>query len=280
MKRTYYFLAGLPRSGSTVLSAIFNQNPKFYSGPSSAVLQSMYALNHSLINDQFFAAYPKEKEAKMMISSLINSYYNDRKEPIIFDKNKAWTAKIDYIQTYITDNVKIICPVRDPDEILASFIGMIKRNPYQEGQSKINFVDEQLVKNNLPINDVNRCDYIASAKGILGESSQAITQALREGHSDKIHFVEYQNLVSDPINTMKEIYNFLGEDYYEHTFDNLSNETRERDLEVYGLEDMHEIRPLLEDTSENPKNILPEEIIEKCKGSDFWRRSNLFNQPQ
>ena len=43
---------------------------------------------------------------------------------------------------------------------------------------------------------------------------------------------------------------------------------------------MHEIRPLLEDTSENPKNILPEEIIEKCKGSDFWRRSNLFNQPQ
>lgn len=275
MKRTYYFLAGLPRSGSTVLSAIFNQNPKFYSGPSSAVLQSMYALNHSLINDQFFAAYPKEKEAKMMISSLINSYYNDRKEPIIFDKNRAWPLKIDYIQTYITDNVKIICSVRDPDEILASFISMIKRNPFKEGQTKINFVDEQLIKNNLPINDVNRCDFLASANGVLGESSQAISQAIREGHSDKIHFVEYRNLVDDPLNTMKEIYEFIGEKYYDHTFDNLDNKDKEKDLEVYGLSDMHEIRPVLEDISEDPKKVLPEEIVEKCKGSDFWRRLNL-----
>jgi sulfotransferase len=277
MKRKYYFMAGLPRSGSTVLTAILNQNPKFYSGPSSPVLPSMYALNHSLVNDQLFSAYPKEKEAKLMISSLIDSYYSDRKETIIFDKNRAWPSKINYIQTYITDNVKIICPVRDPDEILASFISMIKRNPYQEGQSKINFVDEKLVKNNLPINDINRCDYLASANGILGESSQAISQAIREGHGDKIHFVEYHNLVDDPLNTMKEIYEFIGEKYYEHTFDNLENKNREKDLEVYGLSDMHEIRPVLEDTSEDPKKILPEEIVEKCKGSDFWRRLSLIN---
>ena len=268
-------MAGLPRSGSTVLSAILNQNPKFYSGPSSSVITLMYALNYSFTNDNLFASYPKEKEAKLMISSLIDSYYSDRKETIIFDKNRAWPSKIDYIQTYITDNVKIICPVRDPDEILASFISMIKRNPYQEGQTKINFVDEQLIKNNLPINDVNRCDFLASANGVLGESSQAISKAIREGHADKIHFVEYHNLVDDPLNTMKEIYEFIGEKYYEHTFDNLENKDKLNDLEVYGLSDMHEIRPVLEDTSEDPKKILPEQIIEKCKGSDFWRRLTL-----
>lgn len=272
MKKKYYFMAGLPRSGSTVLTAILNQNPKFYSGPSSPVLSSMHNLHRSLSGDELYVAYPKEKEANLMISSLIDSYYSDRKESIIFDKNRAWPARIDYAQKYITDDVKIICSVRDPDEILASMIQLIKRNPFKEGQTKINFVDEQLVKNNIPITDANRCDFIASANGILGQSSQAITKAIKENNSDKIHFVEYNNLVDDPINTMKEIYDFIGEKYYDHVFDNLENSNRERDLEVYGLADMHEVRSVLEDTSEDPKKILPEQIIEKCKGSDFWRR--------
>lgn len=276
MKRKYYFIAGLPRSGSTVLSAILNQNPKFYSGPSSPVLPCMHTLNQHLVGNELFAAYPKTEEGKLMISSLIDNYYNDKKESIIFDKNRAWPARIDIIESFITNNIKIICTVRDPDEILASFISMIKRNPYQEGQPKINFIDENLVKNNIPINDANRCDFIASSDGILGQSSQAISKAIREGYADKIHFVEYHNLTDDPINTMKEIYEFIGEKYYEHTFDNLENKDREKDLDTYGLSDMHEIRPVLEDISEDPKKILPEEIVEKCKGSDFWRRLNLI----
>lgn len=276
MKRKYYFIAGLPRSGSTVLSAILNQNPKFYSGPSSPVLPCMHILNQHLVGNELFAAYPKIEEGKLMISSLIDNYYSDKKESIIFDKNRAWPAKIDIIESFITNNIKIICPVRDPDEILASFISMIKRNPYQEGQPKINFIDENLVKNNIPINDINRCDYLASANGVLGESSQAISQAIREGHGDKIHFVEYHNLTDDPINTMKEIYEFIGEKYYEHTFDNLENKDREKDLDTYGLSDMHKIRPVLEDKSGDPKKVLPEEVINKCKGSDFWRRLNLI----
>lgn len=275
MKKKYYFFAGLPRSGSTVLSSILNQNPKFYSGPSSPVLSSIHSINYSLLNEELYHAYPKE-ECKLMISSLIDNYYSDRKEKIIFDKNRGWPANIEYIKNFITEDIKIICTMRDADEILASFINMIKRNPYQEGQPKINFVDEQLVKNNIPINDTNRCDFIASANGVLGLSSQAISKAIKEGHGDKIHFVEYHNLVDDPLNTMKEIYDFLGENYYDHIFDNLENKDKEKDLEVYGLADMHDIRPVLKDTSDDPKNVLPESILEKCKGSDFWRRVNLI----
>lgn len=277
MKKKYYFMAGLPRSGSTVLSAILNQNPNFYSGPSSPVISSINALTQTLVSDKSFFAYPKEKEGKLMISSLIDNYYSDRKEKVIFDKNIAWPARIDYAKHYVNEDVKIICTMRDAEEILASFIQMIKRNPYQEGNPRINFIDDQLVKNNIPISDTTRCDFIASENGILGQASQAISKAIREGHSDKIHFVEYHNLVDDPLNTMKEIYDFLGEEYYEHTFDNLENKYREKDLEVYGLSDMHEIRPSLEDTSEDPKKILPEQIVEKCKGSDFWRKLNLIN---
>ena len=40
-QKTYYFMAGLPRAGSTLLSAILNQNPRIYSGPSSPVTSIM-----------------------------------------------------------------------------------------------------------------------------------------------------------------------------------------------------------------------------------------------
>jgi sulfotransferase len=35
--RTYHFISGLPRSGSTVLSAILRQNPRFHASISSPV---------------------------------------------------------------------------------------------------------------------------------------------------------------------------------------------------------------------------------------------------
>ena len=36
--KTYYFMSGLPRSGSTVLASILNQNPAVYVTPTSPML--------------------------------------------------------------------------------------------------------------------------------------------------------------------------------------------------------------------------------------------------
>ena len=38
MKKTYYFMGGLPRTGITLLSALLNQNPDIYVGTTSPIL--------------------------------------------------------------------------------------------------------------------------------------------------------------------------------------------------------------------------------------------------
>ena len=68
-------------------------------------------------------------------------------------------------------------------------IMMIRRNPYREGNSRINFIDEQLVKLNIPISDDNRCEYIAGPDGILGQSLNAIIEGIDQGFFDRFHFV-------------------------------------------------------------------------------------------
>ena len=267
-------MAGLPRAGSTLLSSILNQNPRIYSGPSSPVLSTMFVIENHLLQDELFHGYPKPEQGHAIISNIINQFYDDVKKPVVVDKNRAWVARVPYIEQYIGQKAKIICPVRDIDEILTSMITMIRRNPYKEGQSRINFIDEQLVKLNIPINDENRCEYIAGPDGILGQSLNAILEGLNQGFGSRFHFVEYKDLVNKPKETMNKLYEFIGEEPFEHQFTNLKNQNREGDVNTYGLTDMHEVRPTLKSTSKDPKKILSKEILDKCEGMDFWREKN------
>lgn len=270
MKKKYYFMAGLPRSGSTMLSAILNQNPRFYSGPSSPVVSTMLTLEQSLSQDELFLAYPKMDFGKNLVTSVIDQYYADTDKPVVFEKNRSWVNRMDYIQGYFgIEHPKIIYPVRDVAEILASFISMIKRNPHIVND-RLNFIDQSLVQQGIPLTDENRCRAIAGP-GILGQSFDGLKKAISEGYRTSIHFVEYKDLVSNPKETMKQIYKFLGESEYNHDFKNLVNEHQEDDANIYGFTDMHTVRKELKSIAQMPEDVLPKIILDACVGAEFWR---------
>ena len=282
MDKTFYFMAGLPRAGSTLLSTLLNQNPRFYSGPSSPVLGTMYNIHDHFQVNELYTGYPKPDQVNEMVGSVIKHWYSDIEEEVIFDKNRAWTARVPFIEGYIGQQAKIIVPVRRIDEILTSMLTMIHRNPFEEGQPRINFVDEQLVKSNIPINDENRCQCLINQGGIVWESLNATKLGMEEGYGDKFHFVDYNDLVEDPQKELNDIYEFLNEEPYEHTFDNLFNKHREDDLTTYGLGDMHQVHSKLKKTSSNPDEVLSDSIIElynsNKKTLEFW--DNIEPQPK
>lgn len=268
--KSYYFMAGLPRSGSTLLSAILNQNPRVHSGPSSPVTTIMLTLETQIGTDELFRAYPKVDQAKELISSVIKHYYSDVKRPVIIDKNRSWVDRLHFIPTYLGTEPRVICPVRDISEVLASFLAMHKRNPF-EVNGKINFMDEMLVMRGVPLNDANRCEMLAGPEGILGQSVNGIRKVVMEGKQRQLHFVEYNDLLNSPAETMKKLYEFLEEEPFEHDFSNIVNLHRENDGQVYGFADMHDVRGTLSKKSVDPRAILPPEILAKCEGAEFWR---------
>lgn len=263
--KTYYFMGGMPRSGSTLLSSILNQNPRFYSGPSSPVLGTMINIEHSLKNDELYKAFPKEKQLKKVVGSIIDGYYSDIDKPVVIDKNRGWSSSVNCIEDYIGQPAKIICPIRDISEILTSFLMLIRKNG-QISDGKLNFIDEQLVKRGILLTDDNRCEFLLSSDGTCGICSASIFMGL-EKWKDRLYFVEYNNLVSKPKEVLKGIYEFLGEDYYEHTFEDLSNINRELDTHMYGLPDLHTVRSKIEKTSADPEKVLSKKILDKCKDS-------------
>jgi len=268
MDKTYYFMAGLPRSGSTLLRSLLNQNPKIHIEPVSPIMELMYWNDHYFSDSEQYLAYPKPKSAYKIVSSIIDNYYFDVEKPVVIDHCRAWSNNVERIKTYITPNPKIICPVRDVVEVLASFIDMIYRN-----KDEVSFIDHYLIDSNLEVNDDNRCHYLMSKEGIVEQALWAQSQAFIRGDDKYLLMVEYDDMVNSPQETMNRIYEFLEMDSYQHDFDNIDNTYRETEHQ-WNLKDMHSVRKRISKKSKNPEDVLSETILNKYKNLEYWKYSN------
>ena len=269
MNHQYYFMAGLPRSGSTLLKSILNQNSEVFASPISPVMELMYWNEDYFKRSEQYLAYPKPKSAFKIISGMLDQYYYDVEEPVVIDHCRAWPNNIERLKTYVTPNPKIICPVRDVVEILTSFITMIRRNSDQQS-----FIDKHLFEEGKQINDDNRCEHLMSEIGIVGQSLWAQYQAFVKNDTRHLLFVEYNDLISTPDETLKRIYEFLELENYSHDFQNIYNSHRELDNEVYALKDMHYVRKELKKISPKPEDILGDYILNKYSKQEYWKYSD------
>jgi sulfotransferase len=269
MNHQYYFMAGLPRSGSTLLKSILNQNPEVFASPISPVMELMYWNEDYLKRSEQYQAYPKPKSAFRIISGMLDQFYFDIDEPVIIDHCRAWPNNIERIKTYVTPNPKIICPVRDILEILTSFMDLIERNKDQES-----FIDKHLREQGLPVNNDYRCEHLMSEIGIVGQSLWAQYQAFVKNDIKHLYFVEYNDLIENPNETLNKIYEFLELDNYTHDFQNIHNSQRELDNEIYALKDMHYVRKELKKVSKRPEDLLSDYILNKYSKQEYWKYSN------
>lgn len=247
----YYFLSGLPRSGSTLLSAILNQNPEIHVSSSSPVVHLLWSNEQSIHEDDFYLSHPKPEFKQKFLSSIIDSYYVNQSEKYIIDKNRIWMSSIPLILNYITQEPKILCPIRPVAEVLQSFLSLIEKYPE-------NVIDQNISK---PRTLEKRCDYLLSQDSVLGSS---ITQIL-DLPSRTAHFIDYDDLIDSPQQTMKGVYQFLSLPDYQHDFTNIVNTVSEND-EIYGMPTMHTVRPVLSKTQHTV--VLPDHILEKCAKID------------
>ena len=262
--KKYYFIGGIHRSGSTLLSAILNQNSRFHSGPMSPVLPMIEKLETFMANDEFYASAPKPQQAHKVLSSIIHNYHSDIEEEVVFDKHRMWPKYINYIEGYVKEKAKIICPVRDIDEVVVSFLKIIHKNKNTE---RLNPIDRDVLLNDWPLNDISRSKMILRERGYVDTCISAMKWAVDAGLSDRLLFVEYRDLVMNPEYVFKSIYNFLEEEYYDHDFKKIKNKNEVKDEEYYGLKGLHDVREKLEITSYNPKDLSLIHISEPTRRS-------------
>lgn len=269
--KNFYFLSGLPRSGSTLLSSILNQNPEIYSGPNSPMCGMMVNLERSILASEQYQSYPKPHVMPSVICGVLENYYSDINKPNIIDKSRSWPNQENFgtLLRNLPYDPKVILTVRSINEILASFMYMIHQNPQQSS-----FIDREIEARQefyfYRHPDEIRCDHLMRPKGLIDECLYGIAYAMLEENRQYFHIVEYDNLVGRTDETIKGIYDFLGLEYFDHNYNNIVNVTPEDD-KIYGLEGLHNVRKSIEHRKINIVEHLSPYIINKYNGLEFWR---------
>lgn len=268
MKHKFFFYSGLPRAGGTMLASILNQHPYLHVTPLSPTVELLYYTEKYFDEgSEGYAADPQPMGKQSVLENIPRNYYAHIKKPYIMDNNRAWPNNIDRIQRFMEPDPKIVCIVRDIPSILASFIDLVNRSK-TPGK---NFIDSWLIENNLELTTENRCYYLMQPTGIVNQSLWSMYQGYAKGQAHRMHLVEYDDLVSEPENTLAKIIDFLGIDQHEFNFDNIVNVTPVNDV-TYNLEGMHSVRATLQSRDLNPVEILGPELVEYYSGLEYWRK--------
>ena len=259
--KEYYFISGLPRSGSTLLSSILRQNPEFYADIASPVQALTWSAIDIVTGSENNLTVTEEKR-KNLIYGIFNGYYQHIDKPVIFDSSRGWTKRTNFLQA-LFPYTKILCPVRDIVSILNSFEVISSKNPFHT-KTLTEHKD----------NVFARCDGMMNKNGGIVADPWILLQEGYALNPEMIYFIEYENLCKDPEKMMRGVYEFLEKPYYSHDFENLeySNENFDKSC---NLKDLHTVKRRVE--YKPPRNVLPPEIVKKYKemNMEFWRENYI-----
>lgn len=252
----------MPRSGSSLLANILAQNPRIHTTSTSGILDIIFSIRNNWDNLIEFKASPNEEGKKRVLRGILGNYYADVEEPTIGDKSRGWLAYIELAEMILQQPPKILVPVRDIRDILASFEKLYRKGAAttQLGQEREQYFKWQTIE--------GRCEIWSSQEQPVGLAFNRIKDALHRGHRDKLHFVRYEDLTAHPDRTLRKIYEFLQEDEFDHDFDNVEQVTHEFD-EVHGIKDLHTIRPKVQPQVPQWPVILGE-AAEPYKETELW----------
>lgn len=262
--KSYYFISGFPRSGSTLLANILAQNPRFHTTSTSGIMDIMFGVRNNWDNLVEFKATPNEPAKIRVLRGILDSYYSDVEKPIVFDKCRGWLSLLEMAETVLGYKAKVLVPVRDVRDVVSSFEKLWRETSKtgQVGQEAPNYFKFQTVQ--------GRADVWLSADQPLGLAYNRVNDAIVRGYRDRMFLVDFDDLTREPAKTMQGIYNFLGEERFNHDFNNVKQVTWEDDS-VHGFKGLHDIRSKVEPVPPQWPTVLGQ-WAEGLNKLNFWKK--------
>ncbi len=254
-------LSGLPRSGSTILSAILDQNPLIHAEGNSALCQFIWDMHQSgTVNaTEQLQGTNRAHVVKDLLQQIPHTYYKDipATKEIVVDKCRSWTipTNVEILKKYIDPHIKIIVLERSVTAIMRSFTKLYQTNNWTNDYIHA-ILKAMLVPNQEPV-----------MRSIIGLNLARKYNAaqIEKKQAPTFLFVQYDDLVANPAETLERIYAFCGWAPFKHTFTKIVNKHPENDA-FYGLHGFHDIQPSLKKIENTV--ALPPDILAKCQQID------------
>ncbi|MCB1366844.1 MAG: sulfotransferase [Rhodobacteraceae bacterium] len=257
--RKMHFISGLPRSGSTLLSAILRQNPRFYAAMSSPVGPLFNATLNAMGAENEFAVFFSEDQKRAILEGIFENYYRflDTSE-VCFDTNRMWTSRLPALLELYPE-AKVICCVRNPAWVMDSVERLIRKNAFDVSRMFNNPQERATV--------YSRAEALLNPGRMIGFAWSALKEAYYGEKSDRLLLVDYDLLAARPGEVMPLIYKFIGEDAFDHDYDDVEYEAENFDTQMLA-KGLHSVRGKVE--LKERQTILPPDLFRRCQDLIFW----------
>lgn len=262
-----HFCGGLPRSGSTVLMNILQQNPKIFTTGTCALYEILH--EKILIKSRYAETFQamSVEQADRAIYGLIHGATKGwfealTNKPTVISKRHGWSNLF-----HLFPKSKFICVVRDLRDIVESFEKINSKSlALHSYSSNFSFVPA--------MNDYEKYNYYFKETNSFSASLNIEIPRMLENHKNgKVIFLRYEDFIKDPIFVLKDLYNFLNEDWFEHNLNDISqSELFEHDHAYFRERTDHKTISTFRQHQENRKHLsnnLEKMILENNK--DFYK---------
>lgn len=265
-------LSSVPRSGSTVLMYLLNQNPTITIGGDSFL---SYLLNDCRLNvKKNILEYqiPHQQVTECLLNfcrSGANSWVDSlRNDKIFVDKSRGWLVDMDFTFKVFPE-LKLIINVRDLRSIINSFEKINHNSIYADKKFFYKNIDSDL--------QLQRIDGILNFQVV-----KEVLTSLRElvevpkQYTSNILITRYEDLIETPESFMKTLYEFLEMPYFEHNFDNIEQTNNYNDNPFVPYGDHRISNKLLKTVDDNWDYVRPD-LLERLKVGYSWYFKNLYS---
>lgn len=267
MARKTIFVSGLPRAMSTLMCNVLSNNPKIGGGETSPLLEYIYgaktnfsiapevrsALTEELMRDSFLA----------FCKSGLQGYADtitDRE--IYLDKSRGWIHCAELLWDLQPD-AKIIVMIRDLRSICSSLEKKWRENPH--------LTDPRDQPSNQAFITVDQRVNAFLSDAPLGIAIKRLYNAYQINTLNKMLVIRAEDFCINPEKTMRSVYDFIEEPYYDMDYSDVKQVTIENDriadFSIYGD---HKIRRKIEPLSKDYSSILGNSICNQIKTNFSW----------
>jgi len=262
LNKRYLFVAGLPRAGSTLLCNILGQNPRFAVTSTSGIMDIVFTIRNIWDNLTEFKATPNEPAKLRVMRATLEAYFADTDRPVVFDKSRGWLAHLEMATAILGERPKVLVPVRDLRDVLASFEKLWRgmSGTSQLSHEAANYIAFQSLE--------GRCAHWMRNDQPVGLAYVRIGDAINRGWADCLHFVDFDHLTRNPAETIRNVYTFLNEPSFSHNFNHVEQVTFESDA-AHGFKDLHSIRTKVEPMTPQWPTVLGS-LADRFRGPYLW----------
>lgn len=260
-------VAGLPRSGSTLLCQLLNEHPDiFSSGHTSPVSNMVENMRNKMGNDVLMlsqldsdpiAAYARLKRG---MKGFVDGWLDESECTHVVDKNRQWLMNIETLKELKPDFKMIIC-IRNLVDVFASVEKRHRETillPFPDGM-EVNHIKGRLAS-------------LFGPGGIVGGPLAAISNLSdipdKSIVRDNIYYVAYEALVQSPIEVMNSIYEFVNAESFDINPESLEVRPHESDSH-YRMKYSHKTHERIK-PSFHKKAELSESLVAQIITQNKW----------